>query len=180
MTMNIVDYDVEAIKEVSKQDVIDFYSTYIALDGPKRAKASIQMNAMAPPTTSSSPLDALATALSTHLASTISLDVDSATLSPVFEASHDTADAALATLEKFLAERKIEKANVDKALKSAKEIVEKALEKAKADELNRQLKAEEFGEVLEDVVGFKATCTVTAGARPIKPLVEFEETNSRL
>lgn len=178
--MVVVDYDVEAIKAVTKQDVIDFYNTYIALDGPKRAKASIQMNAMAPPTTSSSPLDALATALSTHLASTISLDVDSATLSSVFEASHDIPDAALTTLEKFLGERKVEKASVDKALKSAKEIIEKALEKAKADELNRQLKAEEFGDVLEDVVGWKATCMVTAGARPVKPLVEFEETSSRL
>lgn len=171
----------EAIKTLSKQDVIDFYKTYISAEGDKRAKASIQMNAMAPPTNaSSSALDALTSALSTHLASTISLDVDSASLSTVFEASHDIADAALTTLEKFLTDRSVEKANVDKALKSAKEVVEKALEKAKSDELNRVLKAEEFGDVLEDVVGWKAVCTVTAGARPVKPLVEFEETTSRL
>lgn len=171
----------EVITTISKQDVVDFYKVYISPDSETRAKASIQMNAMAPPTnSSSSPLDALTSALSTHLASTISLNIEPTALSPVFEAAHGTTDVALSTLETFLGERNVEKTKVDKALKSAKEVVEKALEKAKADELNRVLKAEDFGEVLDDVVAWKATCMVTAGARPVKPLVEFEETNSRL
>ncbi|TGZ79465.1 LuxS/MPP-like metallohydrolase [Ascodesmis nigricans] len=170
-----LDEDVECLKEVTQEDIITFFDTYINPGSTKGTKASIQMTATG---TTEAKRTAFLKTLSESLASSISLTIAPAELEPVFASVNVTKPEDVATaLRGFLtSQRAVDAAKVDTAVKEAEKANAVAVEVARSEEFS----PEQFGEVLENVVEWKAGCMVTAGARPVKPLVEYEENESKL
>jgi len=90
--------------------------------------------------------------------------------------------AVVTAVRKFLKDvKKIEEANIHAILDKGRAALVGAIPVKKADE--EKFKPEDFGELFEDVqevVAWKASCRVSAGPKPVKPLVEFESTEVKL
>lgn len=165
-----MDEDVEVLKSLNKNDLIEFYNTYIDLESPKRSKASVQMTASG---VSPDKRTAFLKTLGESLTSSINLSVEPTALAPTFESVDINNSAAVAAaLRGFLEkEHKVESAKIDTAVAEASKVNVAATD---------GFRPEDFGHVLENVVEWKANCMVSAGARPVRPLVEYEENESKL
>ncbi|KAI5780940.1 Metalloenzyme, LuxS/M16 peptidase-like protein [Geopyxis carbonaria] len=171
--------DVEILKNITKQEVVDFYNEYISPDSPNRSKMSVQMKAAAKPDDEEK-LKALVDAL-TQFLSAGSISTEPKELSKALEnVDIHSIEDVVARITSFLKDvKQVPEAAIESLITQGKPILQQALPPPKTED-DDKFNPEDFGTVLDDVVGWKARCSVSPGAIPIKPLVEFEDTTSKL
>jgi len=182
LTNNIlVDIDVEILRSITKQDVIGFYNVYIDPESKLRSKASIQMHAAAVSAEERKP--AIAEALVQFLSAAAGVITEHSEVTRALDGVDiNNTDAVVSAVNNFLRDVKnIDQRMINNILEKGQEALNQAIPIKNADEDN--FTPEQFGVVLDDVeevVAWKASCRVTAGPRPVKPLVEFGDTEVKL
>ena len=179
--MFTVDEDVEILRTIKKQDVVEFYNEYIDPASPKRSKTSIQMAAAAVSPEDRKP--AIAEALVTFLSASAGVVTEPAEVTKTLDnVDINDTDAVVAAVRTFLMDvKKIESSSIDGILEKGREALNQAVPAKKVED--DKFSPEQFGNVLNevnDVVAWKASCRISAGPRPVRPLVEFEATEVKL
>ena len=175
-----VDRDVESLRSLTKQDVIDFYNVYIDPESPRRSKTSVQMHAAA---VSDERKLALAESLAQSLSAAAGVVAEHSEVTEALEGvdTKDT-DAVVAAVRRFLKDVKnIELPTIDSILVNWRAALNQAIAVEKPYE--EAFAPDRLGMVfdtVEDVVAWKASCRTTAGPIPVKPLVEFADTEAKL
>jgi insulysin len=181
LTLNVVTADVGILKEFTKQDVIDFYNQHIDPDSRRRSKVSVQMQAAAASPEGRKP--GLTEALVQFLSATAGVITEHVEVTKALEGVDiNNTDAVVVAVSTFLKDvKKIEESMISTILGKGRAALAQAIPVKMDDE--EQFKPEQFGRVFDsanEVVAWKASCRVTAGPRPVKPLVEFESTEVKL
>lgn len=176
-----MDEDVEILKTLTKQDIVDFYGTFVDATSSRRSKASVQMHAAAVTPEDRKP--GLVEALIQFLSAAAGVVSEHTEVTKALEgADINNTDAVVSAVHTFLRDvKKVEEASIHSILERGREALVGAIPVKKADE--EKLRPGDFGEVFEtvqEVVAWKASCRVSAGPRPVKPLVEFESTEVKL
>lgn len=184
-----VDIEVEIIRNLTKADIVRFYDEFINPGSHKRSKISVHMHAAASPPPTPAPADdeiaeqpktVLAQALSQFLSTQGVICADTTALSKALDNTDLTKpESIIASVSTFLskevklADEKV-KMVIAQGASVLKQLMPTLLGSAPSDVVGSQ------GEVIEDVYAFKAGLEMTKGARPVRPLVEFEESSVKL
>ena len=175
-----VDRDVETLRSLTKQDIIDFYNVYIDPESRRRSKASVQMHAAA---VSDERKLAHAEALAQFLSAAAGVVTEESEVMEALEGVDiKDADAVVAAVRRFLRDVKnIGLPMIDGILVNGRAALDQAIPVKELDD--ETFTPSRFGMVfdtVEDVVAWKASCRTTAGPIPVKPLVEFADTEAKL
>ena len=177
-----VDADVVILRTITKKDVVDFYDRFIDLESPFRSKASVQMHAAS--VSADDRKSTLTEALVQFLSAAAGVVSNAAEVEQALDSVdiHNN-DAIVAAVKTYLEEvKKIDVEVIDGILDTGRKALEEAMP-AKMDDdmkLTPGVRGEVVVESLEEVMAWKAGCMVSAGPRPVKPLVEFEKTEVKL
>ena len=158
---------------------MDFYNKYIDPASSTRAKVSIQMPAAgksAPAGMSEEAKQGMFTAISQFYTAKGVATEAKEIAAALANVNLGNSEEIVGGLYKFLQEVK----NLSDEKLQAIHTEGTELLKQAVTAVPQEPKAEDFGEVIEDVVAWKAGCPVTAGARPIKPLVEYQDSSCKL
>lgn len=171
----------EILRTINKQDVIEFYNQYIDPESPRRTKASIQMAAAAVSAEDRKP--AIAEALVKFLSASAGVVTEQVEVTKALDnVDINDTNAVVAAVSTFLKDVKnVQPSSIADILEKGREALNQAVPDKKAGDV--EFKPEQFGHVLaevDDVVAWKASCRVTAGPKPVRPLVEFEATEVKL
>ncbi len=190
------------IEKLSKQDVVDFFERYIRPSSSTRAKLSVHMQAQAtagtesPPELSEDQKPAMLTMIEQFLSS-YEIAVDGDLLRERFDSvdlAKSSPESMISTLEQYLVEDlKVDQAKTSSVIDTGRSLMSTAMIKSGVQPVRTGLESEESKQsdttadstgneavMIDDVREFKAGLAVTAGARPVKPLSEFEELNAKL
>ena len=203
-----VDQDVANIEKLTKEDIIEFFNYYIRPGSLTRAKLSVHMQARA--STSDSLLSGSAEEQKSALVDLIEqflgsceVTADRDSLEQRFE---DVAtdplepDALMSALKEFLTvDVKLDDEKQASIIERGQVLMQQILPKTNTigkdasqvvpgdtpaeDETSQESSGEQFEgliTIIDDVREFKAGLAVTAGARPVRPLSDFEELNAKL
>lgn len=193
-------HDVENIEPLTKADMIEFYNAYVLPSSPTRAKTSVHLIAqpqlpVADTTPAKDPAEqaaALTSSLSDIL-SQLGVTVDNTTLTTrlgeVDVAGGDT-DAIMGAvggylkLDAGLAEEQVEQIMAQGKMVLAQVLPQLGI-KPKASQPEEpagdaEAEVPSKAIVITDVKAFKASMPVSAGARPVKDLSEFEDLEPKL
>ncbi|KAL7274797.1 metalloprotease [Rhizina undulata] len=182
-----IDAEVELLRGITKAELVDFFKRYIDPASPTRSKVSVHLNAIAKPPTPDmkEQKKVLTTAVSQFLATKAGIYVDSSALDKRFE-NVDPAEipAIVSAIETYLVQdAKLEADKVKALISQGPRVLEKLLptllESKDAGHAEEELLKGQ-GDIIEDVWTFKAGLMATKGARPVRPLVEFEENGVKL
>lgn len=182
----------EVIKNLNKSKVVEFYNKFISPSSPQRSKTSVHMHAAttpSPPATLGDlvkvPLQQQKTMLSQALSQFLStqggISVDATALS---EALGDTdltkPESIIASVTTFLAEdMKLADEKVKTVIAQGASVLKQLLPTLVGPGPPGEEEWDQ-GIVIEDISAFKAGLEMTKGARPVRPLVEFEESSVKL
>jgi insulysin len=192
-----VDADVQAIRKLSKQDIVDFYAKFLAPDSATRAKLAIHLEAQkqAPtePAVDAAEQKTQFTQLLEEVLGSLSVPTDTDKLTAAFK-NLDISDrngvlqSAKACIGDALPAPKVDEllAQVEQAVSQiymALKIAPKG--KAPGEEVGAEGEQTPKMEimaptVIEDVVRWKAGCEVSRGPVAMADLKEFEELESKL
>ncbi|KAK5154964.1 hypothetical protein LTR04_005901 [Oleoguttula sp. CCFEE 6159] len=194
-----VDRDVEHIEVLTKDDMIAFYDTFIKPSSPHRAKAAIHLVAQATPqpTSSSADSDSQKQKLIDLLARFLTargILADASSLAPYFEdvnvANADPQAIANTTARYLLNDLHIVEDEVAAVMEEGKAALTTVLPSIGIDAHAASDKSSTVSQpaslspnevvIVTDVHAFKASMAVSAGARPVKDLSEFEELEPKL
>ena len=194
--------DVENIEPLTKADMLEFYRTYYLPNAPKRAKASVHLIAQASAAdlaanTSSAEKKEKLVEVITQMLNQLGLeDADGKELAKKMDKvdiSSGDMDGILGAVGSYL------QSSLNVAAEQAEQVMEQGKEalamilpslgivsqsEPKEDEADGQVATN--GDtpsktiVIEDVKAFKASMPLSAGARPVKDLSEFEELEAKL
>lgn len=174
------------IRNLTKADVVEFYNTFIDFSSPKRSKISVHMHAAAtPPPPAPVPTSdqkaTLALSLSQFISSQGGVSVDAVNLAKALESTDLTkAESIIGSVTTFLSkELKLSDEKVKVIIDQGSALLEPMLSKLSGSLPNEKFDGDQ-GQIIEDVYGFKAGLEMTKGARPVRPLVEFEESSVKL
>lgn len=202
MTFGTVYRDVENIEPITKEEMLEFFRTHYHPNSPTRAKASVhliaQANAadIAAKTSSSEKREKLVDTITQMLEQLGLEDTNVADLKQRMEkvdiASGDT-KAIMNAAGGYLKETAgMAAEQVDQVLEQGQAVLASVLpslgivsqKDAETDGQNGEVvtngEASSKTVVIEDVKAFKASMPLSAGARPIKDLSEFEELGAKL
>ena len=196
--LTTVDHDVAHLQPLTKDDLRTFYTRYIDPSSTAtRAKLSVHMIAQGRASTDA---DAEASAVKAELQLAVSQYLSSKGISTSSHAKLDErftkldlpaqgVPAILATVRAYLAEDlAIAAHTIQEILTEGEKFLSAiipgvdsatASDKAIPDE-HSSSEAKPSTIMIKDVHAFKAGLMVTKGAQPVKPLVEYEETESKL
>lgn len=179
------------LRTITKQEIVEFYEKYITPSSPQRAKLSIHLIAeksteknKAPNLLTPEQQKQMLVQNLTQFLSDAGIKAEVEVLSRSFkDVDISTPENIASTVGNYLKE--------DWKLDDGKytDVMERGI--ALLKELHPQLVAQSVNEnegedilkdsvVIEDVVAWKAGLTLTRAARPVRPLVEFEETEPKL
>jgi len=173
--------DVAAIKTLTKNDVLHFYNHYMHPASPARAKLALYLVAQAKSDVSTKHISKLVKTL--DLPSTTSAKAATDLQARLSAAGHDEAKEIEGLRDYLLHELKVPESKIDAATEAWKKIhaqqqttrTNGVVKDAKPPSSNGTVP-----HVVEDVRSFKAGLAATAGARPAKDLVEYEELDAKL
>lgn len=192
--------DVEQIEPLSKQDMIDYYTTHLHPSSPQRAKASVWLIAQTSPEKLAAQADPkeVIEKLSATLAQLLSqmqIQVDNPKLQSRLDAvdikGHAVSQIKLALSTYLIKDNGMAQADVDKLVFESDPILAQILPQigivAASNDDSTSLKSDETksalskeAEVIENVRAFKAGMPLSAGAQPVKDLSEFEDLEPKL
>ncbi|KAF3769957.1 hypothetical protein M406DRAFT_248220 [Cryphonectria parasitica EP155] len=168
------------VKQLTKQEMVDFFDHYISPTSPARAKLSVWMVAQATSDVSTKQISELVKTLdldSSERESQAATDLQ-ARLSA---AGHDEEKEVEGLKEYLLHDLKVAEAKIDAAVEVWRKLsptadgVQGAHEEHNPPSLNGTTIS-----FIEDPRDFKARLPVSAGARPVKDLTEYEELDPKL
>lgn len=184
-----VDEDVARIRQLTKEDMVEFFDIFIDPKSSHRAKLSVHLvaAAKAPEPTEinveeqkSKFVDIVAQALGT-----VGVKVDSEKVQESFKSSditNEDQESLLSTLKALLAEN-LPAEQVNALGEQAKQLLPQILGavgvKPSAKEVSTE-STELSTTVIEDVHAWKATLSVSKGPHPVRDLSEFEENEAKL
>jgi insulysin len=181
------DHDVEHLKPLTKQDIIEFFNHFISPTSPTRAKLAVHMLAQSSPATEK---NEQVVKLVSELLTANKVDVKDEDLQKHFDAVEKPAkqEDLVAVLSTYLGELKLEANLVAKVVEQGKAALAAALietesqrEVVEADgETHVKLGNGTTPIVIRDVHAWKAGLEVSKGARPVQDLSEFEEIEAKL
>ncbi|KAI9883166.1 MAG: Methyltransferase-like protein 7B [Watsoniomyces obsoletus] len=202
LDFELVEHDVTCIEKLSKQDVLEFFEHYIRPGSTTRAKLSVHMQAQATSTTNSPPelsddqKPAMLTMIEQFLSS-YEIPVDADLLRQRFDSvdlAKTSPESMISTLELYLVEDlKVDPTKTASVIDTGRSLMSTAMMKSGMQPTEAGVESEGSKEdnttadstgnkvvMIDDVREFKASLAVSAGARPVKPLSEFEELNAKL
>lgn len=170
----------EQVKQLTKADMVAFFNHYINPASPKRAKLSVWMNAQATSDVSTKQITELVKGLdlnSTEIESQAATDLQ-ARLSA---AGHDEEKEVAGLRDYLLHDLKVAEDKIDSAVETWHKLHPKANGVAGTHEEHDppSLNGTKIS-FIEDPRDFKARLPVSAGARPVKDLTEYEELDPKL
>ncbi|KAI9822691.1 MAG: Insulinase (Peptidase M16) [Pycnora praestabilis] len=196
-----VDYEVAHTKRLSKTDLIEFFQHYIHPSSADRSKLSVHMLAQASPKaiadtiTPAEQTEKVIGLLGKYLNSQ-GVEVEPGKLNQRFagvDISGGDQEGIVGAIKAYLLEDlKLDDARMKTLVEQGQSLLETVLPslgiqviKPEEQEAEDQTPAEEASEsrasdIIEHVRDFKARLPVSAGARPVRDLSEFEETGSKL
>lgn len=186
--------DVEYLKPVSKEDMIDFFSHYIHPTSPSRAKLSVHMVAQSSPKALAGNISAdeqkerLVGMLGKYLTS-VGVDTDAEELSKRFKTVDVTGGdqaAIIVAISSYLKEDAgLPQHSVDAVMEQGQQLLGTVLPslgiEVKVEEADLPLapKVKETT-IIEDVFDYKSKLCLSEGPRPVKDLKEYEEVEAKL
>lgn len=189
--------DVENLEPLTREDILDFYRTYIHPSSPRRAKAAVHLVAQASTADLAAKLSSAEQSqkLVTTLTDTLTqmgIPVDGAVLEERFSKlniADGDVDAMVKTLTGYIsevaqvAEEQLAQLGEQGRLLLGQILPSLGIEVPKADAAVSSAPAKiETKEAvrIEDVKAWKTRMPVSAGATPVKPLKDFEELEPKL
>ena len=189
-----IDNEVAIIRQLSKADMLSFYSTYISPESPVRTKLSLHMIAQASPPdtpefTPEQQKEQLVELLGQYLNSA-GLDLDLVELREDFEKVDVTKgdeEAILSTIRSSVGD-KLSGGKLESVVEEARQILGSLLValKIKAPIEDSKVNGTNVAKmistpiIIEDVDLWKASMTVSEGPRPVNDLSQFEELEPKL
>ncbi len=162
--MSTAQLDAAEVKLITKAEMIDFYNKYFHPSSSSRARISVHLHARGAVERDSKVVDAL----------------NSAGFAGVPEAARKSLDLVKAHLQE---KHTASEADLDSIIASIKELglVQTAHPKDDAEAVaNGGECAVDTAQEIEDVRLYKSGLLASSGARPVKQLSEFEDTDSKL
>ncbi|KAJ9639866.1 metalloprotease [Coniosporium tulheliwenetii] len=198
-----VDHDVAHIEPLAKADLVAFYNHYIHPSSPARAKLSVHMLAQSSPSDIAAKItpeeqSSKIQTLVTQLLNSQGIATDAEKLTArLKDVKVSDVDAVVKAITAHLVEdQKIEHAKAAEIVKQGQSVITIVLpsvgieavpqtDGASSDSSNNTGSKEVDGNGTEpveitDVHAFKASLSVSAGARPVRDLSEFEDLESKL
>jgi len=174
-----IDADVETIREITKNEMIDFYNKYIDPSSPGRSKVSVHLHAAAKPD-SAEMKPVLAKTISEQISKLgITVDVQGLTAA-LADVDISKSDGILSAVVGHIEKTQKVAEDTLSALKEQGQKLMKGLPQF-GGSANDAEDLGDFGEdITEDIASFKAGLEISRGARPVKPLEMFEETTVKL
>ncbi|CAN8096702.1 unnamed protein product [Discula destructiva] len=170
----------DQVKQLTKADMVAFFKHYIDPASPKRAKLAIWMLAQAKSDVSTKQITELVKALNLNSTET-EAQAASDLQARLSAAGHDEEKEVAGLKDYLLHELKVAEDKIDSAVETWHQLHPKtngvagAQEEANPPSLNGTTVT-----FIEDARDFKALLPVSAGARPIKDLTEYEELDPKL
>ena len=171
--------DVTIIKQLTKADMVEFFNRHIHPSSPHRAKLALHFVAQAKSDVSTRQISELVAALD--------LDGDAAAVAAtdlqarLSAADHDEAKEVEKLKEYLLHDLKVTESKIDAAVEAWKKLHDQN------EGLNGVVKDAPLPSsngttavVIDDIRDYKAGLTVSAGARPVRDLSEYEDLESKL
>lgn len=182
-----VDIDAAIIRNLTKDDVVKFYNKFISPSSPDRSKISVHMHAAAIPQQPSDVAKGqeqkalLAQALSQFLLTQSGISADAARLSKALgDIDLTKPESIITSVTTFLAEEmKLADEKVKTVIAQGTKVLVQLLPALIGPPPPEEVEGDQ-GIIIEDISAFKAGLEMTKGARPVRPLVEFEESSVKL
>jgi insulysin len=186
-----VDADVQAIRKLSKQDIVDFYAKFLAPDSATRAKLAIHLEAQkqAPtePSVNAAEQKTQFTQFLEEVLGSLNVPTDTDKLTAAFKNLDISDKSGVMQLAKSYVGDSLPAAKVEEVLEQAVaqiymalKIVPKAKEEAGAEGEQTPKMEIMAPTVIDDVVRWKAGCEVSRGPVAMADLKDFEELESKL
>lgn len=180
LTLKIATRIADEVKQLTKTGMIAFFNHFISPSSPERAKLSIWMNAQATSDVSTKQITELVKALdlnSTETESQVATDLQ-ARLSA---AGHDEEKEMAGLKDYLLHDLKVAEDKIDSAVETWHKLHPKAngVAGAHKEDDPPSLNGTKIS-FIEDARDFKAHLPVSAGARPMKDLIEYEDLDPKL
>lgn len=171
--------DVALIKPLTKADMVEFFNHYIHPSSPHRAKLAVYFEAQAKSDVSTKQISELVKTL--DLDSDASVQAATDLQAKLSAAGQDEGKEIEALKDYLLHSLKVAENKIETAVEAWKKLhaesgdVEGVVKDASPPSSNGTTPI-----IIDDVRNFKAGLTVSAGARPVKDLSEYEELDAKL
>lgn len=183
--------DVEALKGVKKEHMLEFYDKYINPESTTRAKLAVYLNAQAGEVAAQMSEANNGKEIKTRFLAALeqflgmqSMPVDKAALTARFQnVDVLNQDAVLGAVSTYLKEdAKLPGEVVAAAINQGKPVLQQALAQVNSSSANNVEKPEQSSQAIkiEDVRAFKASLPLTKGASPVVDLSVFEDLEAKL
>jgi len=171
--------DVALIKPLTKADMIEFFNRYIHPSSSQRAKLAIYFVAQAKSDVSTKQITELIEGL--ELDAEASAEAATALQARLSAAAHDEEKEVEGLKNYLLHDLKVTESKIDAAVETWRKLHGQIIGTNSIVKDAQPPSSNGIAPVLiDDVRDFKAGLTVTAGARPVRDLSEYEDLNSKI
>lgn len=182
-----IDHDIENVSKLSKEDMMEFYKTYISPSSPKRAKLSVHLKSIAKSGAADlSAAEHVINALTQFMSAVLPTPPSQEDIRSAFPNIDLSSTKALAErVREYMLSKGVDVGMVDAAVEKGMEMMEQLMPQLQAMEAEKTTTSQTQNEhkkvtVIEDVDAWRRSLVLSKGPIPVQDLSDFEETGVKL